>query len=61
MTPKGYPREKGDRMKRTTVDLPLDLWRAAKIKAMDEAADLRHVIIEALEAYLNRSKSKRDR
>ena len=37
---------------KTTVDLPAALWRRAKIAAMDERADLRDVIIRALEAYL---------
>ena len=37
---------------KTTVDLPEDLWRAAKIRAMDEHADLRSVIIAALRVYL---------
>ncbi len=39
-------------MVKTTVDLPEVLWRAAKIRAMDERRDLRQVIIAALEAYL---------
>jgi hypothetical protein len=38
---------------KTTVDLPQELWRAAKIRAMDDHADLRSVIIAALRAYLN--------
>jgi len=37
---------------KTTVELPEDLWRAAKIRAMDERSDLRSVLIAALEAYL---------
>jgi hypothetical protein len=37
---------------KTTVDLPQDLWRAAKIRAMDEHSDLRSVIIAALRSYL---------
>jgi hypothetical protein len=37
---------------KTTVDLPESLWRAAKIRAMDERTDLRSVIIAALENYL---------
>lgn len=37
---------------KTTVDLPEDLWRAAKIRAMDEHSDLRSVIIAALRSYL---------
>lgn len=37
---------------KTTVELPGDLWRAAKIRAMDERSDLRTVLIHALEQYL---------
>ncbi len=39
---------------KTTVDLPEALWRAAKIRAMDERTDLRSVIIAALQQYLQR-------
>ena len=45
----------GDVVK-TTVDLPVALWRRAKIAAMDERTDLRDVIIRALEAYLKGTK-----
>jgi hypothetical protein len=38
---------------KTTVDLPERLWRAVKIRALDERTDLRSVIIAALEAYLH--------
>jgi hypothetical protein len=37
---------------KTTVDLPQELWRAAKIRAMDEHTDLRSVVIAALGVYL---------
>ena len=37
---------------KTTVELPGDLWRAAKIRAMDDRADLRTVLVRALEQYL---------
>lgn len=37
---------------RTTVDLPESVWRAAKIRAMDDHSDLRTVIVAALEAFL---------
>ena len=37
---------------KTTVELPGELWRAAKIRAMDERVDLRTVFIRALEEYL---------
>jgi hypothetical protein len=42
---------------KTTVELPGDLWRAAKIRAMDERADLRTVLIRALEQYLGQAGS----
>jgi hypothetical protein len=38
---------------KTTVELPGDLLRAAKIRAMDERSDLRTVLIRALEQYLS--------
>ena len=37
---------------KTTVELPGELWRSAKIRAMDDRVDLRTVLIRALEAYL---------
>ena len=37
---------------KTTVDLPKELWRAAKIRAMDDHSDLRSVVIAALRTYL---------
>lgn len=40
---------------KTTVELPGELWRAAKIRAMDERSDLRSVLIRALESYLGQS------
>ena len=43
---------------KTTVELPGELWRAAKIRAMDERADLRTVLIRALEQYLGHSASQ---
>lgn len=52
MTPKGIPRKEGEQMVKTTIDLPQALWRAAKIRAVHERADLRVIVIRALEAYL---------
>ncbi len=37
---------------KTTIDLPEYVWRAAKIRAMDERTDLRQVVIAALKQYL---------
>ncbi|MCW5797734.1 MAG: hypothetical protein LZF60_160135 [Nitrospira sp.] len=47
-------RKKGDAVK-TTVELPEELWRKAKIRAMDDRSDLRSVIIAALEAHLRKA------
>jgi len=44
---------------KTTVELPGELWRAAKIRAMDERADLRTVLIRALEDYLRDGEPER--
>ena len=46
---------------KTTVELPEDLWRAAKIRAMDERSDLRSVLIEALAAYLKIGEGQRSK
>jgi hypothetical protein len=43
---------KPEPMKKTSLQLPPALWRAAKVRALDEGTDLRTVIIRALEAYL---------
>ena len=37
---------------KTTVELPQELWRAAKIRAIDDRTDLRAVLIAALREYL---------
>jgi hypothetical protein len=53
LQPVAKPRETEARAPvKTTVELPGDLWREAKIRAMDERVDLRTVFIRALEAYL---------
>ena len=38
--------------RRTTIELPEDLWRAAKHRAVDDDTDLRGVIVAALALYL---------
>ncbi len=39
---------------KTSVDIPDDLWKAAKILAVEESKDLRDVIIEALRDHLSK-------
>ncbi len=48
------------KMVRTTLLLPEDLWRAAKMRAIDEG-DLRTVMIRALEEYLARAPKQKGR
>ena len=51
LTAVAVKRDHSDTVK-TTVELPGELWRAAKIRAMDERSDLRTVLIRALEEFL---------
>ena len=37
---------------KTTIEIPEDVWRAAKQRALDERSDLRSVIIVALRKHL---------
>ncbi len=37
---------------KTTVEIPENIWRAAKHRALDENTDLRNVIVSALEKHL---------
>jgi len=39
---------------KTSVEIPDDLWKAAKHLAVEENTDLRNVIIEALREYLKK-------
>jgi hypothetical protein len=50
---------KEDRLK-TTVVLPRDVWKRAKLRAIDEESDLSALIVKALEAYL-KSKAGKER
>ena len=54
MSPRGQKRPTSEtaRMVRTTLELPEDLWRAIKLKAVEDRSDLRAITIAALEAYL---------
>ena len=44
---------------KTTIELPADVWRAAKMRAVDERSDLRRIIIEALRAHLTKKETRR--
>ena len=51
MPPRTFTAKGDEKMIRTTLLLPEDLWRAAKTRAIDEGS-LAKVIGRALEAYL---------
>lgn len=44
---------------KTTVRIPLELWRRAKIKCVVERREFQEVMITALRAYLGRSSPTR--
>lgn len=50
-----------DEIKKTSLELPLELWRQAKKRAIDEESDLRDVVIRALTAYLRTKPRKEER
>jgi hypothetical protein len=41
---------------KTSVEIPDDLWKAAKHRAIEEGIDLKDVIMRALEEYLKKAK-----
>ncbi len=41
---------------KTSVDIPDDLWKTAKHRAIEEGIDLKDVIIRALEGYLKKTR-----
>jgi hypothetical protein len=54
-------RQNAEDVIKTTVELPSALWRAAKIRAMDERTDLRTVLIRALEQFLDTTDTRASR
>lgn len=60
MSPKPRKVKEGDPgTVKTTLVLPEDLWRRAKVRALDEHCDLRDLLIEGLELALRRPKGSR--
>jgi hypothetical protein len=41
-----------------TVEVPIEVWKRAKVRAIDEQSDLRSVVIAALESYLKTRPSR---
>ncbi len=39
-------------VKRTSLDLPVSLWKRVKVRAVEENMDFRALVIRALEQYL---------
>jgi hypothetical protein len=61
MTPKPRKASKsGDEPKpvKTTLLMPEELWRRAKVRAAEERRDLKDLLLEGLELVLKRSKGK---
>ena len=46
-------------LKKTSIELPLSIWKAAKVCAVEEETDLRTVIIRALTEYLKTSQERK--
>jgi hypothetical protein len=44
---------------KTTVEIPDDVWTAAKQRALDERSDLRAVIVQALRKHLRLKSEER--
>jgi hypothetical protein len=44
---------------KTSIELPEDLWKEAKIRAMDEKSNLQDVIAAALKSYLKQKGGKK--
>jgi len=48
--------EEGVKTVRTSIEIPEELWTAAKVRAVHEKTNLQDVIAAALREYLKRSK-----
>ncbi len=48
-----------EEIKRTSLDLPLALWKRVKIRAVEEGTDFRNLVIRALEQYLGAKAPKK--
>ncbi|NOU08628.1 MAG: hypothetical protein HOO98_01215 [Nitrospira sp.] len=59
MSPRGHKRTEKAIVK-TTVELERSLWRAVKVRAVDEGTDLRGIIVLALQQYLAKKGARRE-
>ncbi len=51
-------RKEGQKMQVTSIELPDDLYRKAKYRAVDDSTTFKAVVQRALEEYLGKSKKK---
>lgn len=47
---------KGVKTTKTSIEIPEEIWRAAKIRAMDEKKNFQDIVAEALAEYLKKPK-----
>jgi hypothetical protein len=50
--------ERAEEMVKMTVAIPRALWKRSKLRAVEEERDLREIVIEALQRYLERKSEK---
>ena len=43
---------------KTSLKLPTEVWRAARIRALDERTELQVIVTRALEAYLKKGAAR---
>jgi len=58
MSPRGKKRR--ETVVKTTVELPVELWQAVKVRAAEDRSDLRGVIVQALAQYLTKRSTRRE-
>ncbi len=54
--PKASDYGKGVRTVKTSIEIPEEVWRAAKIRAMDEKKNFQDIVAEALREFLKKGK-----
>ena len=48
------PKMRERKMVKTSLSLPEDVWKAARIKAIERGVDAQDIVAEALEKYLGK-------
>ncbi len=52
----GRPRKEVSTVSKTSLNLPADLWKKVRIRALEEDRNAQEIVIEMLEEYLRRPK-----